>query len=189
VLLRAGRRYRSLTLRADGKHLMTDVWTSVGVIVGVLLVALTGVERLDPIVAFLVGLNIIWTGYRLLHQSIEGLMDTAMTKEENRAIADVLAGFVSDEVHFHALRTRISGQFRFAEVHVLVPGKWSVQQGHDLMEEVEQAVHAAVEDVTLTCHLEPTEDPRAYGDYSAEFPIPSHDEIIAAQQTRQAEQL
>jgi cation diffusion facilitator family transporter len=185
VLMRAGRRYRSLTLTADGKHLMTDVWTSVGVIAGVLLVAVTGVERLDPVVAFLVGLNIIYTGYRLLHQSVEGLMDTAMTKEENRAIAQVLAGFVTDEVHFHALRTRISGQHRFAEVHVLVPGKWSVQRGHDLMEEVEAAVHAAVEDVALTCHLEPSEDPRAYGDYAAEFPIPKHDEIIAAEQLRQ----
>jgi cation diffusion facilitator family transporter len=185
VLMRAGRRYRSLTLTADGKHLMTDVWTSVGVIAGVLLVALTGVEHLDPIVAFLVGLNIIWTGYRLLHQSVEGLMDTAMTKEENRSIAQVLTRFVTDEVHFHALRTRISGQYRFAEVHVLVPGNWTVQRGHDLMEEIEAAVHAAVEDITLTCHLEPSEDPRAYGDYSAEVPVPSHDEILAAERAEQ----
>ncbi|EWT04050.1 transporter [Intrasporangium chromatireducens Q5-1] len=179
VLLRAGRRYRSLTLVADGKHLMTDVWTSVGVIVGVLLVALTGVERLDPVVAFLVGVNIVVTGWKLLQQSVEGLMDIAMSKDDNKAIAEVLSGFVSEEVHFHALRTRVSGHHRFAEVHVLVPGAWSVQRGHDLMEDVEAAVHRAVEDVTLTCHLEPSEDPRAYGDYTAEFPIPTHADIVA----------
>ncbi|HET8594543.1 MAG TPA: cation diffusion facilitator family transporter [Intrasporangium sp.] len=183
VLLRAGRRHRSLTLVADGKHLMTDVWTSVGVIVGVLLVALTGVERLDPVIAFLVGVNIIVTGWKLLQQSVEGLMDIAMSKDDNRTIAEVLSGFVTEEVHFHALRTRVSGHHRFAEVHVLVPGAWSVQRGHDLMEDVEAAVHRAVEDVTLTCHLEPSEDPRAYGDYTAEFPIPTHADIVAADST------
>ncbi|MDN5797363.1 MAG: cation diffusion facilitator family transporter [Intrasporangium sp.] len=183
VLLRAGRQHRSLTLVADGKHLMTDVWTSAGVIVGVLLVALTGVERLDPIVAFLVGLNIIFTGWKLLQQSVEGLMDIAMSKEDNKTIAEVISDYVTKEVHFHGLRTRVSGHHRFAEVHVLVPGAWSVQRGHDLMEDVEAAVHRAVEDVTLTCHLEPSEDPRAYGDYAAEFPIPTHPDIVAAQES------
>lgn len=172
VLLRAGRRWRSLTLTADGKHLMTDVWTSAGVVVGVLLVAVTGIERLDPVIAILVGINIVWTGWKLVRESVEGLMDIAMSKDDNRAIAEVLSRFVTDEVHFHALRTRVSGQRRFAEVHVLVPGAWSVQQGHDLMEEVEAAVHRDFGEVALTCHLEPREDPRAYGDYAAEFPVP-----------------
>jgi len=180
VLLRAGRRHRSLTLTADGKHLMTDVWTSAGVVLGVLVVALTGVERLDPVVAFLVGLNIVWTGWKLIRQSTEGLMDIAMSKEDNRAIADILARFVTSEVHFHALRTRESGHHRFAEVHVLVPGAWTVQQGHDLVEDVEATVHREFGDIALTCHLEPREDPRAYGDYSAEFPAPTHDDILAA---------
>lgn len=179
VLLRAGRKHRSLTLVADGKHLMTDVWTSAGVVVGVLAVGVTGIDRLDPIVAFLVGLNIVFTGWKLLHVSTDGLMDVSMPKEDNKAIADVLTTFVTDEVHFHALRTRVSGHHRFAEVHVLVPGAWSVQQGHDLVEEVEEAVHALFEDVALTCHLEPSEDPRAYGDYTAEFPVPRHDDIVA----------
>lgn len=177
ILMRAGRRHRSLTLTADGKHLMTDVWTSAGVLVGVLLVALTGIQRLDPAVAFLVGVNIIVTGWRLLRESMEGLMDIAMSKEDNKAIADVLTRFVSDEVHFHALRTRLSGHHRFAEVHVLVPGAWTVQQGHDLVEEVEEAVHAVFDDVALTCHLEPSEDPRAYDDYTTEYPVPRHDDV------------
>ncbi|MGW5240989.1 cation diffusion facilitator family transporter [Monashia sp. NPDC004114] len=180
VLLRAGRRYRSLTLTADGKHLMTDVWTSAGVVVGVLIVALTGVARLDPVVAFLVGLNIVWTGWKLIRESTEGLMDISMSKEDNRAIADILTRFVTSEVHFHALRTRESGHHRFAEVHVLVPGAWTVRQGHDLVEEVEAAVHRDFGEIALTCHLEPREDPRAYGDYSAEFPVPTHEDILAA---------
>ncbi|KJK11888.1 cation diffusion facilitator family transporter [Terrabacter sp. AAH1] len=180
VLLRAGRQHRSLTLTADGKHLMTDVWTSAGVVVGVLVVALTGIERLDPVVAFLVGLNIIWTGWKLVRESTEGLMDIAMPKEDNAAIAEILSRFVTREVHFHALRTRLSGHHRFAEVHVLVPGAWTVQRGHDLVEEVEEAVHREFGDLALTCHLEPTEDPRAYGDYAAEFPVPTHADIVAA---------
>lgn len=172
LLIRAGRRHRSLTLTADGKHLMTDVWTSGGVVVGVLLVALTGIERLDPVIAFLVGLNIVVMGGRLLSESVAGLMDVAMSKQDNRVIAETIGSFTSDTVHFHGLRTRVSGHRRFAEVHVLVPGSWSVQRGHDLMEEVEAAVHGQFEDLTLTCHLEPLEDPRAYDDYAAEFPIP-----------------
>jgi cation diffusion facilitator family transporter len=183
VLLRAGRRHRSLTLTADGKHLMTDVWTSVGVVAGVLLVSVTGILRLDPILAFLVGVNIVVTGWKLIRESMEGLMDVAMSKEDNKAIADILTTFVSDEVHFHALRTRVSGHHRFAEVHVLVPGAWSVQRGHDLVEEVEDAVHEKFADVALTCHLEPSEDPRAYGDYAAEFPVPRHDDLVAGHDT------
>lgn len=179
TLVRAGRRYRSLPLKADGRHLLTDVWTSAGVVLGVLLVALTGIERLDPVVAFVVGVGIVITGWKLLRASIEGLMDIAMSDAENQEIADVLKGFVTSQVHFHALRTRESGNHRFAEVHVLVPGAWSVQQGHDLVEDVEAAVHERFTDVALTCHLEPAEDPRAYGDYVAEFPVPTHDDLVA----------
>jgi cation diffusion facilitator family transporter len=180
VLLRAGRRHRSLTLTADGKHLMTDVWTSAGVVVGVLLVALTDVQRLDPVIAFLVGANIVWAAWKLIRESTEGLMDISMSKEDNGAIAEILSRFVTREVHFHALRTRLAGHNRFAEVHVLVPGAWTVQQGHDLVEEVEEAVHREFGEIALTCHLEPAEDPRAYGDYTAEFPVPTHDDILAA---------
>nr|WP_240322818.1 cation diffusion facilitator family transporter [Austwickia chelonae] len=171
VLIRAGRKYRSLTLIADGKHLMTDVWTSVGVVGGVLLVGLTGWERLDPIVAMAVGINIIVTGYQLLHSSVDGLMDRSWPAEENTRFASVFAEFTSDQVKFHALRTREAGHQRFAEVHVLVPGEWTVQRGHNLVEEVESRVHRDFPDVQIICHLEPLEDPRSYGDYPTEVAI------------------
>lgn len=171
VLIRAGRRYRSLTLTADGKHLLTDVWTSVGVVAGVLLVALTGIQRLDPIIAFAVGVNIIIIGWKLLHESAAGLMDTTMSPQESQDIATHLEQFVSKDVHLHGLRTRVSGYQRFAEVHVLVPGAWTVQQGHDLVEQIDASVREAFEDLHLLCHLESLEDPRSYEDYAAEVPI------------------
>lgn len=171
VLLRAGREHRSLTLTADGKHLMTDVWTSVGVVVGVVVVALTGIVRLDPVIAMLVGLNIIWTGWKLLHESANGLMDAALPESENTAIATVLGEFISDEVDFHGLRTRGSGHRGFAEVHVLVPGQWSVQRAHDLVERIEERLADEVGSVTLSAHIEPSEDPRSYDDYETEVPL------------------
>lgn len=171
VLLRNGRRHRSLTLTADGKHLLTDVWTSVGVIVGVLLVALTGIVRLDPLVALLVGANILVTGYRLIRDSAGALMDGTMSEEDNEHIAEVLRGFRDDDIDFHGLRTRVSGHRGFAEVHVLVPGAWTVTRSHDLVEQVEAALRRAVPHVALTAHVEPREDPRSYGDYPTEVPI------------------
>jgi len=165
VLLRAGKQYRSLTLTADGKHLMTDVITSAAVLIGVLLVWVTGLERLDPLVAFAVGINIIVTGVRLVHESLTGLLDESMSKAEHHELSHLLEGFVlPGEIGFHALRTRVSGQQRFAEVHVLVPGKWTVQQGHDFVVQVEKAVESAFDGLTLTCHLEPIEDPVSYED-------------------------
>lgn len=171
VLLRAGRAHRSLTLVADGKHLLTDVWTSAGVVVGVLAVAATGWERLDPIVAILVGANIVVTGYRLLMESMLGLMDSAWPQQEKSAFAVMLARFATDQVRFHALRTREGGHQKFAEVHMLVPGRWSVQRGHDVVEDVEAESRRLFPDVQLTVHLEPLEDPRAYGDFPTEVRI------------------
>lgn len=171
VLLRAGRRYRSITLSADGKHLLTDVWTSIGVVVGVLLVAVTGIDRLDPVVAMAVGINILVAGWQLLNQSSRGLMDGTMSDEDNAKIAGIVRGFRSDAVDFHALRTRMAGHRGFAEMHVLVPGGWSVQKGHDLIERVEDALLAEFPDLHIMAHLEPSEDPRSYGDYESEIPI------------------
>lgn len=171
VLMKAGREHRSLTLTADGKHLMTDVWTSAGVVVGVLLVALTGIEKLDPVVAILVGLNIIWTGWKLLHESANGLMDVTLPAEQNQALAALLHEFTTDEVSFHGLRTRGSGHQGFAEVHVLVPGNWSVQRSHDLVEKIEARIAQDFEGITLSSHVEPSEDPRSYDDYAAEVPV------------------
>lgn len=162
VLMRAGRTYNSITLRADGKHLLTDVWTSVGVVVGVLLVAVTGWLRLDPIVAFLVGCNIIWTGWHLIRQSVDGLMDHSMTPESHDRLTATLGEFAGERVQFHAVRTREAGHQQFVAMHVLVPGGWSVQRGHDLLERVEARLHETFDHVEVQTHLEPLEDPRSY---------------------------
>src|SRR5690606_13476735 len=164
VLLRAGRKHRSITLTADGKHLLTDVWTSVGVVVGVALVWITGWDRLDPVVAFAVGVNILVTGWGLIASSTAGLMDVSLPKEDNARIEAILEGFTGDTVQFHAVRTRESGHRRFMEMHLLVPGAWSVQQGHDLAEDVTLALLAEFPDLRVMCHLEPIEDPRSYED-------------------------
>ncbi len=162
VLLRAGARYRSITLSADGKHLLTDVWTSVGVVVGVLLVWLTGWERLDPIVAFAVGVNILVTGSRLIRSASAGLMDVSLPTADNEIIRDVLTRFASPEVSWHRLLTREAGNRRFMQFDLLVPGEWTVQRGHDLVEEITDALDAEFPDIDVLCHIEPVEDPRSY---------------------------
>ncbi len=162
LLLRVGRRQRSITLTADGKHLLTDVWTSAGVVVGVLLVALTGWLRLDPIVAILVGLNIVWTGWRLLSHSVGGLMDSTLDPGINARLNAALDEMTTDDVRFHALLTRTGGYRQFASVHVLVPGDWTVTRGHDLVEEVETRLLAVLDHGQVETHLEPIEDPRSY---------------------------
>jgi cation diffusion facilitator family transporter len=164
LLIRTGRQKRSITLEADGKHLMTDVWTSIGVVIGVGLVGLTGWERLDSIIAFLVGLNIVWTGSQLLLRSTRGLMDKALPKQDNDLIVGILEKFKTDQVSFHGLLTRESGHHRFISMHVLVPGSWTVQQAHDLSEEVEAAIEMALPDAQIITHVEPTEDERSYDD-------------------------
>ncbi|AKT50211.1 cation diffusion facilitator family transporter [Arsenicicoccus sp. oral taxon 190] len=175
VLMRAGREHDSITLRADGKHLLTDVWTSVGVVAGVLLVGITGWERLDPVVAFLVGINIIVTGVGLLRESVGGLMDSALPEERHREIAAELRQFAGDDVDFHGLRTRKSGHQEFAELHLLVPGHWTVRRGHDLAEDVEQALHRASPALQVIIHLEPLEDPRSYDGMPVSLPRTSAD--------------
>ena len=164
VLIRAGKAHRSITLRADGKHLMTDVVTSAGVLVGVGLVWLTGWIWLDPVVALLVGLNILWTGWKLLAESSRGLLDEALPEEDRRRIATIMERSVGEEVEFHAVRTRVSGARSFLEFHMLVPGKWSVQYGHDLMEDLVDELVAEFPGLQVLGHLEPIEDPRSYAD-------------------------
>jgi cation diffusion facilitator family transporter len=161
-LQREGRRQRSLALVADGKHLMTDVWTSAGVLVGIALVWLTGWERLDPLIALAVGVNIVVTGGRIVLRSAQGLMDPAMPAGERAELQRVLARYAVDGVSFHELRTRTASHRRYAELHVLVPGRWTVRQGHDLIERIERELEGAVEDLTVTTHLEPVEDPRSH---------------------------
>lgn len=164
ILLRRGRAHRSATLVADGKHLMTDVVTSGGVLAGVGLVAITGQTWLDPIVAIGVGVNILFTGTKLLAESTKGLMDVSLPKEDNTRIRDILARFCNDHIQVHALRTRESGNRRFMEYHLLVPGAWSVQQAHDFEETIVKALLDDFPDLRVTAHLEPIEDPVSYED-------------------------
>lgn len=171
LLLREGKRHGSLSLVADGHHLLTDVWTSVGVVAGVALVAITGWERLDPLIAGGVAVNITVVGMRLIMQSVAGLMDRSLPLEENERIADLLRARVTDEVGFHGLQTRAVGAVPAISFHVTVPGAWSVQQAHDLVEDVEQEVRDQVERAMVTTHIEPREDSRAYGDVVGEHPI------------------
>ncbi len=164
VLIRAGRKHHSITLEADGKHLMTDVWTSAGVLVGVLLVALTGWLALDPIVALLVGANIIWTGWHLVSASVEGLMDHALTAEEHDLLVGVLDEFAEEPVRFHHIQTRVAGHQQFISMHVLLPGSWTIAQGHDLTEQIEDRLRATFTSAQVITHMEPVEDPRSYED-------------------------
>src|SRR4051794_8523229 len=164
LLLRTGRRERSIVLEADGRHLMTDVWTSVGVIVGVAAVAITGWERLDAVVALAVSLNIVVTGGSLVRRSAGGLMDRALGEDEHGQIREVLAPFEREGVLFHALRTRQAGSRAFVSVHVLVPGTWTVQRGHDVVEDVEARLRERLPYATVFTHLEPAEDPRSFAD-------------------------
>ncbi|RRR66383.1 MAG: cation transporter [Candidatus Viridilinea halotolerans] len=165
TLLHAGRRYHSITLEADAQHLMTDVWTSVGVILGIAAVALTGWERLDPLIAMLVAANIIWSGVRIIRTSALGLLDTALPPAELRCVEGVLAAFnARDGVQYHALRTRQAAARRFVSVHILVPGTWTVAHGHQLLEELEAEVRRVLPNTTVFTHLEPLEDPSSFAD-------------------------
>lgn len=170
IILRQGRRHRSMALVADGKHLMTDVYTSVGVIVGIALVAVTGWLPLDSLVALAVGANILWTGFILVRNAGRGLLDHALPQEDTARVLGVLRDFVgrypAGELEFHGLQTRESGRDQFVSVHVLVPGSWSVARAHDLVEEVEVAIRSALPHAQVHTHLEPREDPRSHEDYS-----------------------
>ena len=159
LLLRAGASHRSVTLTADGKHLLTDVWTSFGVITGVLLVGLTGWERLDPIVAALVGLNILVTGFRLVSQSLVSLLDAAMPAEDLARVTAVLDRMRSADLEFADLRTRESGRHRFISLTVLVPADWTVERGHALADDVEVAIALDLPDTDVQTHLEPQRTP------------------------------
>ncbi len=164
ILLRAGRLYNSIALEADGRHLMTDVWTSVGVVIGVAAVALTGWHRLDPIVALIVAANIIWVGWKLLKRTAAGLMDTALPPEDRDRIQAILTRYETEGIQFHALRTRQSGARGFVSLHVLVPGHWTVHRGHQLLEQIEREIRQAFANVTVFTHLESLDDVTSWHD-------------------------
>ncbi len=164
VLAQAGRRYDSITLEADAKHLMTDVWTSVGVVAGVGAAAATGWARLDPLIALLVAANVIRSGVDLLRRSFLGLLDTGLPEPLRARIVEILDNHRAGGVEYHAIRTRQSGARRFVSFHILVPGDWTVQRGHDLLEEIEEEIRATIPNSTIFTHLEPLEDPVSFED-------------------------
>jgi len=171
TLMAVGHQHNSITLEADARHLMTDVWTSAGVITGVGLVWLTGWLWLDPAIALLVAANIIWTGWQLMQRSAAGLMDVSLPVEKLQQIEAVLAGYRAQGLDFHALRTRQAGSRAFATVHVLVPGKWTVQEGHDWAERIEADIRQAVPHAHVMTHLEPIEDPVSMIDQELDRPL------------------
>ena len=165
ILIKVGTRHRSITLRADGKHLMADVYTSVGVVVGLGLAWLTGWNWLDPVIAILVGVNILVVGYRLMSESASGLMDATLSPEDNARIQAILDAHAEPgRIEFHAVRTRESGARQFMEMHMLVPGDWTVLRGHDAMEDLVEKIVAEFPAMRVTGHLEPVSDPRSYED-------------------------
>ncbi len=159
VLAKVGKAHHSVILEADAHHLMTDVWTSVGVIVGVGLVALTGWLWLDPVLALLVAANILFTGWKLMKRSASGLMDSALPQEMVAKVEALLEPYRKQGLGFHALRTRQAGSRAFVTLHVLVPGSWTVKEGHDLVERIEVEMLALLPNGHVTTHLEPLEDP------------------------------
>ncbi len=164
ILMRAGTRHRSAALTADAHHLLTDVWTSLGVIVGVGLVGLTGWLWLDPIIGLIVALQIVYTGLKLVRVAVDGLLDASLPADEVTRVVAILDGYAPQGVGYHALRTRQAGAQRFVSFHLLVPGSWSVQQGHELLEVIERDLRRELDPVSISSHLEPREDPVSMDD-------------------------
>ena len=165
ALLRAGREHESITLEADGRHLLTDVWTSAGVIVGVALVFITGWLSLDPLIAIAVAVHILWTGFGLVRRSVRGLLDPAISAEDQRELTKLFNEYSRRYgVMFHALRTRQAGARRFVSFHMLVPDEWTVAQAHRLSEEIESRMRSMVPNLGVLVHIEPISDPASYDD-------------------------
>jgi cation diffusion facilitator family transporter len=159
IFLYEGKRRNSITLEADAQHLMTDVWTSVGVLVGVALIGITGWNFLDPLVAIAVALNVVLTGIQLVRRSVAGLMDAALPEQEQKLIQQVMAKYRDRGVNFHALRTRQAAARRFISIHILVPGDWTVHDAHHVAEDFETDIRNVLGGVvTVFTHLEPVED-------------------------------
>jgi cation diffusion facilitator family transporter len=158
ILMKASKQYNSITLEADAQHLMTDVWTSAGVLVGVGIVALTGWIPLDAIMGLVVAANIVWMGVRIIRRSVSGLMDIALPDSEIKIIEDVLEKYRQKGISFHAMRTRQAAARRFVSVHVLVPGAWTVHDAHHVAEDIENDIHKALGEAVVTTHVEPAED-------------------------------
>lgn len=164
VLFRVAKQQHSITLQADAQHLMTDVWTSLGVIVAVGAVAVSGRWWWDPVIALVVAAHILWHGVAMIVQSIDGLMDAALPADEQAQLVAVLNRYAPLGVHYHALCSRRAGRQRFVSLHVLVPGEWTVLQSHRLLEQMEAELRATLPCLTVFTHLEALDDPAAWDD-------------------------
>jgi len=171
ILMKVGREQNSISLEADAHHLMTDVWTSAGVIAGVGLVWASDWLWLDPVIAMLVALNILWTAWQLMQRSASGLMDASLPAEQLKRIDTLLAAYREQGLDFHAVRTRQSGNRAFVTLHVLVPGHWTVQMGHDWADRIELDIGKAIPRAHITTHLEPMEDPVSMDDQGLDRPL------------------
>jgi cation diffusion facilitator family transporter len=171
VLIRAGRRHHSITLEGDGRHLMTDVWTSAGVVAGVAVVWLTGWLVLDPLIAVAVGVHIVWAGVGLMRRSVLGLLDVAIPEDDLREIDKLFSEYAKRYgVTFHALRTRQAGARRFVSFHLLVPDEWTVKHAHGLSEEMEERIRSLVPNASVETHIEPISEPSSYDDQVLDRP-------------------
>ena len=165
TLIHHGKKNKSILLEADGRHLMTDVYTTVGVIAGIVMVMITGWLIIDPIIAILVALNIIYTGYKLISRSASGLMDATIPEEDLQKITTYLDSIKEQHIEYHSLLTRIAGQRKFISLHLLIPGEWTVKKGHDYADDVEETIISLFDEpVTVSTHIEPVEDPASMRD-------------------------
>ena len=165
TLIHHGKKNKSILLEADGRHLMTDVYTTVGVIAGIVMVLITGWLIIDPIIAILVALNIIYTGYKLISRSASGLMDATIPDEDLQKITTYLDSIKEQQIEYHSLLTRIAGQRKFISLHLLIPGEWTVKKGHDYADDVEETIISLFDEpVTVSTHIEPVEDPASMRD-------------------------
>ena len=174
VIGQKGKKHNSITLQANSKHLMTDVWTSAGVLVGVGLVAVTGWQPLDSLVAIAVAINIVWSGVGIVKNSVSGLMDSVLPEDELHLIRKKIEEILPDGVTYHALMTRQAGARRFVSFHVLVPGEWTVKHGHVLLEKLEVQVTQLLPNMVVFTHIEPLDDPASWKDQTLDH----HDDDI-----------
>jgi cation diffusion facilitator family transporter len=174
ILARAARQHNSITLKANSQHLMTDVWTSLGVVVAVGMVSVTGWQILDPLIAIAVALNIIISGVRIIRESAQGLLDTAIPTDDLEAVAEIFKQ-AEEGIIFHALRSRMSGMRKFISFHVLVPGEWTVEKAHLYAETIESAIREKIRNVTVFTHIEPNNDPRSWHDIELDYHTPPED--------------
>lgn len=167
VLLKAGKKFRSITLEADAKHLMTDVWTTGGVLAGLFLVKITGWYFLDPVIAILVALNIVFTGVILIKRSVSGLMDEALPETELDKVKAILDRYKCERIIYHSLYTRRAASKNFIFLHLLMPGDWHISRGHQVTKRIETEIKAAIAESDVFIHIEPVNDPDAFDDYLA----------------------